>query len=483
MSNDQPGPEGQEPDRPGQGQNPFAGTPFEALFGMSGMGGTGSGGSGGSDPDAMFQQLRRMQGMLSWEGGPINWELAKDMAGVTIREAGDASLTAAERAEVGDSVRLAEHWLDEVTELPASSAGAVAWNRAEWLENTLPTWRKLVDPLATHIVGAMSGALPDEAREMAGPFGDLMTKAGGLMFGVQVGQGLGRLATEVLGATDVGVALGTPGIPALVPANIAAFGEGLEVSESDVRLFLALRECAHQRLVHHAPWLVGHLTSAVEEYARGMQVDFSKLEGTMGQVDPSNPEALQDILNSGVLMPEETPAQKSALARLETALALVEGWIEDLVMQAADPRMPSARQLHEAVRRRRAEGGPAEQTFATLVGLELRPRRLRDAAALWAALRESGGATERDALWAHPDLLPGSDDLDDPIGFAEHHGSAATFDLGTFTDLAEAGDQRAAEGDSETEGTDDGSAGTDGAGSNDGPDDGPDGPPHGGRPE
>ncbi|RYE75968.1 MAG: hydrolase, partial [Myxococcales bacterium] len=75
--------------------------------------------------------------------------------------------------------------------------------------------------------------------------------------------------------------------------------------------------------------------------------------------------------------------------------------------------------MQEAMRRRRAAGGPAEETFAALVGLELRPRRLRDASALWGSLRSRQGADGRDAVWAHPDLLPTSADLDDPLGFRE----------------------------------------------------------------
>ena len=58
------------------------------------------------------------------------------------------------------------------------------------------------------------------------------------------------------------------------------------------------------------------------------------------------------------------------------------------------------------MRRRRAAGGPAESAFATLVGLELRPRRLREAAAMWQAVTDAVGAEARDALWAHPDLVP-----------------------------------------------------------------------------
>ena len=67
-------------------------------------------------------------------------------------------------------------------------------------------------------------------------------------------------------------------------------------------------------------------------------------------------------------------------------LALVEGWVGTVVDGAAEGKLPSSAALSETVRRRRATGGPAEQTFATLVGLELRPRRLREAAALWQAL-------------------------------------------------------------------------------------------------
>jgi putative hydrolase len=94
--------------------------------------------------------------------------------------------------------------------------------------------------------------------------------------------------------------------------------------------------------------------------------------------------------------------------------------------------MPSAVQLAETVRRRRAAGGPAEQTFATLVGLQLRPRRLRDAANLWAAVRDARGIEGRDELWSHPDLLPSAADLDDPIGFAQHAGELADIDITDF---------------------------------------------------
>ena len=122
-------------------------------------------------------------------------------------------------------------------------------------------------------------------------------------------------------------------------------------------------------------------------------------------------------MRSGMFEQQTTPAQQVALARLETLLALIEGWVDAVVADAVGDRLPGAAALRETLRRRRAAGGPAEQTFATIVGLELRPRQLRNAAELWRRLGEQRGTAGRDALWAHPDLIPSADDLEDPAAF------------------------------------------------------------------
>ena len=307
----------------------------------------------------------------------------------------------------------------------------LASSRVEWVEQTLPAWSTLIDPLAERVVGAMTSALPAEAAAMAGPLAGIMGRMGGLMFGAQIGQALGKLADEVVTSTDVGLPLAPPGTGVLVPQNVGAFAAGLDRPADEVRLFLALREAASQRLFAHVPWLRQQLQDAVHAYARGITIDREAIEQKLGEamsgmeggIDPSNPESIQQLLGSGVLEPEETPEQQMALRRLETLLALVEGWVDTVVAEAAKDRLPGHSALAETMRRRRASGGPAEQTFATLVGLELRPRRLRDAATVWAAMEQKHGAAERDRLWTHPDLLPTSDDLDEPMDFVSRQQS------------------------------------------------------------
>jgi putative hydrolase len=194
-----------------------------------------------------------------------------------------------------------------------------------------------------------------------------------------------------------------------------------------------MREAAHQRLFSHVPWLRARLLGAVEDYARGIKVDPDSLRDAMQQIDLENPEALTEALSGAAnFQPEDTPEQKAALARLETLLALVEGWVATVVADAAHNRLPDADALAEAIRRRRATGGPAERTFATLVGLELRPRRLREAATMWQALTEERGTSGRDQIWEHPDLLPTAEDLEDPEGFAR---GRPELDLSDLSDL------------------------------------------------
>ncbi|MHB9758951.1 zinc-dependent metalloprotease [Streptomyces sp. BYX5S] len=424
------GDEGKKKDQQGGGGQGPAG-PFG--FGFPGLPGAGGpGGAGGDNPfaamfgsmnpndlGAAFQQLGQM---LSYEGGPVNWDMAKDIARQTVSQGTqdgvkDTSVGPAERTAVEDAVRLADLWLDDATSLPSGAHSSVAWSRAEWVEATLPVWKELVDPVAERVGMAMGDVLPEEMQAMAGPLIGMMRSMGGAMFGQQIGQAIGVLAGEVVGSTDIGLPLTPAGKAALLPLNVEAFGKDLGVPQEEVRLYLALREAAHQRLFSHVPWLRSHLFGAVEGYARGIKVDTTKLEDVVGQFDPQNPEQIQEALQQGMFQPEDTPEQKAALARLETALALVEGWVDAVVHAAAKPRLSSADALRETLRRRRATGGPAEQTFATLIGLELRPRRLRDASRLWASLTDARGVDGRDGLWAHPDMLPTASDLDDPDGF------------------------------------------------------------------
>ena len=177
---------------------------------------------------------------------------------------------------------------------------------------------------------------------------------------------------------------------------------------ADVRLFMALREAAHQRLFSHVPWLRQQL------HRRGGRLrprHRDRPAGDLGGAQRHRSEqpgvACSNALAGGLFEPENTDAQNAALRRLETLLALIEGWVDAVV--APGGRRPAAGRRRRWPRRCGAgapRAGRPSRPSPPWSGLELRPRRLRDAAALWGGDVPAARTSARDGLWNHPDLLP-----------------------------------------------------------------------------
>ena len=414
-------PDPDDPDKPSDAPA----DPFGALLG----------GAGGADLGAALQRFGQL---LSTSSGPVHWQLAHDTARQLVAAEGDPSVSAIERAQVTEAVEIAEVWLDDATTLPSTGATPRAWSRSEWIEETLPRWKSLVMPLAERMAQASAEALPtqmpEEMRAMAAPLMGMMGQMSGVMFGGQVGQGLGALAQEVLTSTDVGVPLAPSGVVALVPRNVDRVRQRARgARRPGAHLPCAPRVRARPALPARAVADVPDRGGARRLRARDLGRHGRDRTRHLAASTRHSREAMAELMSSGVFEPPTTPEQQAALDRLEHLLALVEGWVDDVTSTAADTRLPAATALGETMRRRRASGGPAEHTFETLVGLNLRPRRLREASALWRAMAEHGSMADRDHLWSHPDLLPDAADLDDPTAFATRT-STTDWDISTLTD-------------------------------------------------
>lgn len=384
------------------------------------------------DRDQLMMMVTQMQAMLAASGeGPVNWNLARDFARQQVHTAGDPFPTAAEENRVRQALQVADLWLDPVTELVPARVERAALSRAAWVERTLPTFQTLAEPVASSVVAAIVSTLQNAAGSVeglgiaGGNATDLLRRLASAAFGMQLGGAVAGLAKEVFGFTDIGLPLSSEAATCLVPANVRAFAEGLDIPLEEVVQFLAVREAAYCRLYAATPWLRSHVLGIVDAYAREIRIDTDAMENALRSIDPADPEQLRAAMGSGVFALDTTPAQRAALARLETTLAVIEGWLEVVTTQAVQGQLTHVGALTEMLSRRRAAGGPAEDTFKSLVGLELRPRRVRDAAALWSTLTSGAGIAERDAVWAHPDLMPSSEELDDPTGFAAARASAS----------------------------------------------------------
>ncbi|MFM8329794.1 MAG: zinc-dependent metalloprotease, partial [Actinomycetales bacterium] len=243
------------------------------------------------------------------------------------------------------------------------------------------------------------------------------------LLSTQLGQTIGSLSTTVTGANDVALPLMEPIRAQLLPQNVTIWGSGLDIDERELRIYLALREVAAARLFAGAPWLRQHIKESIAAYGKGIKIDINAIteqaENVMnsGEIDPANPDSITLAISGGLFTPEETPAQMRALENLETLLALIEGWIDAVVALAAKERLPSLSKLSETQQRRRATKSPTSQLFATLVGLEVSPRKTREAMQFWEKIVELRDQKTRDEIWDEAFLLPTSEQLTQPLEF------------------------------------------------------------------
>jgi putative hydrolase len=300
-----------------------------------------------------------------------------------------------------------------------------------------------MEPLATGLAAAISNLLDqavagqggadadgqaDAVAALAGSMGaiaGLLRSFIGSMIATQLGQAIGAISSNATGAHDVALPLLDPARPILIPENIEKWSADIEIPKTEVYLFHALREAAIARLFAHNPWIVSYMRSAIVEYGRGIRIDMEAIqrqaEEAMQNFDPTqmNPESGANLfniaLNNGIFTPEETPEQRAALSKLETALALVDGWADEVTTLASGDRLPSITQLREIYRRQRATNAPAQQLFKSLLGLEVSPKLTREASAFWQKVRESKDVASRDALWSG--ILPSAEELLDPVAF------------------------------------------------------------------
>lgn len=386
---------------------------------------------GGANGGGLGDMLNQFGQMLSGMGssmnspensGPVNYDMAKRIALQQISQS--KAVNADDTKAVEESVRLAELWLDDATYLPTASGTAKAWDSKQWLEETMPAWQRMVTPVAEHMNDAQLDSMPEQAREMMGPMTKMMNQMSGMNFGMQLGHALGDLASQALTGSDFGLPIAPANTVALLPQTIQKVARELNVPGQEVLVYIAAREAARQRLFKHVPWLVERIVSSVEEYAIGLVIDTSHLEEVTRELnlESGDPQAIQDAMSKlqGMdLSPRITSKNTAAASRLETLLALVEGWAEHVVTEALGERIPSTSKLTQAWAHRRSTGGSAENAFSKVVGIELNAPKVSEAAELWRRATVAVGAEKRDKAWDHPDFLPTAEHLNNPAAFID----------------------------------------------------------------
>jgi putative hydrolase len=416
----------------------FGANPFGFLFGGQGMGGSGGpagmNGGNGQGP-GLGDILGQFGSMLSGFGqdmnspdaqGPVNYALAERIARQQLTGSAARKKPAEKDSQaVAESVRLVELWLDEATNLPAGATGSVAFTGSQWLDETLPRWKRVINPLAENLGTATLDGLPEEIRSQMGPMSGIFTQINGMNFGMQLGRTLGELAGDVSMSTQWGLPLAEGSTAAINTSRLEDLSKKLGAERRETLIYLAAREAAHLRLFQHVPWLVERVILDVEEFASGLSIDNSALEEASQEFNPEmlgDPEKMQEMmsqLQDSDLSPTVVSSTDHARIRLETSLSLIEGWVDVVVGEALGERLPVASSIGAAWSVYRDNDQPGMDSLVKAVGISLKAPKASEAAELWRRLTVAVGTERRDDVWNHPDFLPVDSDLDSPAEFID----------------------------------------------------------------
>ena len=403
----------------------------------------------GVDPNALAGAKSFLESMQSasksGEQSLITATSLREIAKNIITANGDLPIGTIDQEKLSQSLMIANTWLDSEILFPASALpNQSAWSKRDWLDATVSSWQLLFEPLALGMADALSDVIssstsqlpiefagsenqsPQQQEAMKQMLARLLRGFMGTLIATQLGQGVGSLANSITGANDVAIPLLAANSGAhLIPQNITEWSAGLGIDPEQVAIYLALREAAAARLFANSSWLAGYIKEVITAYGSGISIDVESItrqaEQAMasGEIDINNPASLNIALNAGLFTPQQTPAQELALTKLEMVLALIEGWIDHVISQVAQERIPSFNALIENSRRRRATASPMQQLFANLLALEVSPRKMREASAFWGEVKTLRGSDGRDKCWEDPAFLPMPGDLNDVKAFLE----------------------------------------------------------------
>jgi putative hydrolase len=364
----------------------------------------------------------------------------RDIARKVIASTGEQPIGTADQKRVTDALAIASTWLDSEIRFPTTEANLQpAWSKRDWLDSSLLTWQQMIEPLAVGMADALANVingaqegLPvelaglenqsvEQQKAMKEMLARLLRSFMGTLIATQLGQSIGAIANNITGANDAAIPLSSGAH--LITQNITQWSQGLGLPEAEVDIYLALREVSAARLFASTPWLMTYIRDAITTYGKGIAIDVEAIqrqaEEAMGRedFDINNPQSLTIAIDQGLFTPQQTPAQEFALTKLEMALALIEGWIDHVISEVGAERIPSFNALIENSRRRRAVNSPMQQLFATLLGLEVSPRKMREAAVFWSEVKSLRGSDGRDRCWEDPAFLPMPNDLKDAAAF------------------------------------------------------------------
>lgn len=377
-------------------------------------------GPGGPFAGGPFGDLMRDLARLFTSQGPINWEIARQMAtwAATGGKPQD-NVDPVARVRLEELIRVAELHVAEATGLAVSSSGVLrvrAVAAPEWALRTLEAWKPRLEALA----GRMNSAIASDAAQpspeqqdlaggdpMAQLFSNLPQVLGPFLFGLQAGSMVGQLASRAMGQYDLPIPRPQSDELLMVPTAIDSFASDWSLDPDDVRLWVCLRETVNHAVLGR-PHVRARLDDLIDQYVAAFDPNPSMLEEKLGGIDPSDLTSMQEMLGDPetLLGEMENDEQRRVKAQLRSLLSAVTGYVDHIMDSVGRRLIGSYGPLTEALRRRRLEETAGTRILAKLLGVSLDEAAYEQGKDFVRGVVERAGDDGLARLWASAKELP-----------------------------------------------------------------------------
>jgi putative hydrolase len=370
--------------------------------------------------------FREIQRVLLSSSGPVNWELARQV-GIAAASwgAGDVAPTAEDQRTFEEAVRVAELQVGAFTGLepPGDLPKVQAVRRGQWVQQNLEGLRDVLEPAAAKIGEAVaraqreapSDASPDVAGATMPGMTQLLGQLSPLLLGAQVGSVLGALGQQVLGQYDIAVprAEGSAALLFVVP-NIARFEKDWSLDATEFRTWIAIHEVTH-RFEFARPWALTRFRKLLNDYTSTLRLDVEGLQRRLEMLDPSNPEAIQEMLGSGeglfgAVLDDE---QRLKLNRIQAFMSAAEGYGDHVMHTLGGQLLSSYPRIEEAMRRYR-ETEVTDPVMERLLGIEVKREQYRLGKAFCDTVVELTDEVTLTRMWDSADAMPSLPEIEEP---------------------------------------------------------------------
>lgn len=363
--------------------------------------------------------FREIQKILASSQGPINLEIARQVANALNQDSTDF-VDSEEVRGFTEAVRNAEFVVAGYTRFTLEEpTRSELISRRQWVASTLKSWNWLLTHLANRFSAEVTSFASERGDEV-NPMGAVMGQIAPLLLGMQAGTLIGQLARDSLGRYDPGIPRDDEGHLFFVPTTAQAVAGDYNLDHEAFRKWLALEDVARHTVTRASSWVDKYRRSLFVELVDSIEIDASNLEGRLEELQSRGPEALQEGFGAAEMLPiVRTPRHQRALDTLYAFNAMFEGYARHVSRSVATEILGDAIRIEEGMRRRAASPTEGRAMLRAMLGITLDPGLEQQGATFCNAIVELHGIESLNKVWAAPDNLPTLAEIRDPFQWIE----------------------------------------------------------------